>query len=156
LDYQRLDVHREGSREDTNWGERQAIENCRNVQGIYPRYYGTHGKDVARISILSRNSEPLTPGRATMFATNATDTRIGFDGLYGLIRKQLERDPARGRIFQIANARRNRLKFVFFDGSRLWVCMIRMERAGFTGRSPFRAGEARVTREGSNLSPGRC
>ena len=53
--------------------------------------------------------------------------RKGFDGLYGLIRDGLECDPESGHVFLFANARRNRLKLVFFDGSGLWVCAKRME-----------------------------
>ena len=55
-------------------------------------------------------------------ATGATDMRVGFDGLWGKIRDVLECDPASGHIFLFTNARRNRLKLVFFDGSGLWVC----------------------------------
>lgn len=60
-------------------------------------------------------------------ATGSTDMRIGFDGLYGKIRDVLECDPTSGHIFLFSNARRNRLKLVFFDGSGLWVCSKRME-----------------------------
>jgi transposase len=60
-------------------------------------------------------------------ATGITDMRIGFDGLYGKIRDVLECDPTSGHIFLFSNARRNRLKLVFFDGSGLWVCSKRME-----------------------------
>jgi transposase len=60
-------------------------------------------------------------------ATGATDMRKSFNGLYGLIRERLECDPASGHIFLFANARRDRLKLVFFDGSGLWVCAKRME-----------------------------
>jgi transposase len=60
-------------------------------------------------------------------ATGDTDMRVGFDGLWGKIRDVLECDPASGHIFLFSNARRNRLKLVFFDGSGLWVCSKRME-----------------------------
>ena len=60
-------------------------------------------------------------------ATGHTDMRKGFNGLEGLIRERLSCDPTSGHIFLFANARRNRLKLVFFDGSGLWVCSRRME-----------------------------
>lgn len=60
-------------------------------------------------------------------ATGVTDMRKGFCGLEGLIRERLESDPTSGHIFLFSNARRNRLKLVFFDGSGLWVCSKRME-----------------------------
>jgi transposase len=61
-------------------------------------------------------------------ATGAVDMRKGFCGLEGLIRERLECDPTSGHIFLFSNARRNRLRLVFFDGSGLWVCSKRMER----------------------------
>jgi transposase len=60
-------------------------------------------------------------------ATGIRDMRIGFDGHYGKIRDVLECDPTSGHIFLFSNARRNRLKPVFCDGSGLWVCSKRME-----------------------------
>lgn len=48
-------------------------------------------------------------------ATGATDMRKGFCGLEGLIRERLESDPASGHIFLFANARRDRLRLVYFD-----------------------------------------
>lgn len=60
-------------------------------------------------------------------ATGTTDMRKGFCGLEGLIRERLDSDPTSGHIFLFSNARRNRLKLVFFDGSGLWVCSKRME-----------------------------
>lgn len=67
------------------------------------------------------------PATRIYVATGATDMRKGFDGLYGLIRDRLRCDPESGHVFLFANARRNRVKLVFFDGSGLWVCAKRME-----------------------------
>ena len=52
-------------------------------------------------------------------APGATDMRKGFDGLYGLVRDQLLCDPLSGHLFLFFNARRNRLKIIFFDGTGL-------------------------------------
>ena len=60
-------------------------------------------------------------------ATGATDMRLGYDGLYGLVRDRLACDPLSGHLYLFANARRDRLKVLFFDGSGLWVCSKRME-----------------------------
>jgi transposase len=68
--------------------------------------------------------------------------RKGFDGLYGLIRDRMGCDPESGHVFLFANARRNRLKLVFFDGYGLWVCARRMER----GRLRWPAADTTATK----------
>jgi transposase len=60
-------------------------------------------------------------------ATGATDMRLGFNGLYGLVRDRLQCEPLSGHLFLFANSRRDRMKVLFFDGSGLWVCSKRME-----------------------------
>ncbi len=76
-------------------------------------------------------------------AAGATDMRKGFEGLYGLVRDQLQLEPLSGHIFIFSNAQRNRLKLVFWDGSGLWVCAKRLERGRF--RWPqVEAGESKV------------
>ena len=54
--------------------------------------------------------------------------RKGFNGLFGLVRDQLRCDPLSGHLFLFANAQRNRLKVIFFDGTGLWVCSKRIEQ----------------------------
>ena len=55
-------------------------------------------------------------------AAGSTDMRKGFEGLYRLVRDRLDCDPLSGHVFLFANAQRNRLKLLFWDGSGLWVC----------------------------------
>src|ERR1019366_7856326 len=57
--------------------------------------------------------------------------RKGFEGLYGMVRDRLQCDPLSGHVFLFANARRNRMKLVFWDGSGLWVCSKRLEKGCF-------------------------
>jgi transposase len=61
-------------------------------------------------------------------ATGATDMRLSFNGLHGLVCGRLESDPASGHLYLFANARRDRMKILYFDGSSLWVCARRMLR----------------------------
>ena len=72
-------------------------------------------------------------------AAGATDMRKGFEGLYGMARDRLQIDPLSGHVFLFANAQRNRLKLLFWDGSGLWVCAKRLEKGRF--RWPESTGE---------------
>lgn len=71
------------------------------------------------------------PATRIYVAPGVTDMRKGFEGLYGLVRDRLACDPLSGHIFLFANAQRNRLKALFYDGSGLWVCGKRLERGRF-------------------------
>jgi len=86
----------------------------------------------------------IGPATRIYLATGATDMRKGFEGLYGLARDRLSCEPLSGHIFLFSNAKRNRLKMLFWDGSGLWVCSKRLEKGCF--RWPEAAGgETRVT-----------
>ena len=79
-------------------------------------------------------------------ATGATDMRLGFDGLHGLVIGHLLQDPLSGHLFLFSNKRRDRMKILFFDGSSLWVCARRMERGRL--HWPVSAdGRVQLTRE---------
>ena len=78
------------------------------------------------------------PATKIYLAVGATDLRQGFEGLYGLARDRLLCEPLSGHVFLFANAQRNRLKLLFWDGSGLWVCAKRLEKGRF--RWPEAAG----------------
>jgi transposase len=86
----------------------------------------------------------IGPATRIYLATGATDMRKGFEGLYGLARDRLSCEPLSGHVFLFSNAKHNRLKMLFWDGSGLWVCSKRLEKGRF--RWPAAAsGQTRVT-----------
>lgn len=83
------------------------------------------------------------PATRIYLAAGATDMRKGFEGLYGLVRDRLVCDPLSGHVFLFANAQRNRVKMLFWDGSGLWVCAKRLEKGRF-GWPEASSGETKV------------
>jgi transposase len=71
------------------------------------------------------------PATRIYVATGATDMRKSFNGLYGLVRDTLGCDPTSGHVFLFTNARRNRLKFLVYDGSGLWVAAKKLDGGRF-------------------------
>jgi transposase len=91
------------------------------------------------------------PATKIYLAAGATDMRKGFDGLYGLARDRLLCDPLSGHVFVFANAQRNRLKLLLWDGSGLWVCAKRLEKGRF--RWPQAAhGQAKISLNAEELT----
>jgi transposase len=74
----------------------------------------------------------LGPATRIYVALGATDMRKGFDGLHGIVRDKLGLEVRTGHLFLFANARRNRLKILYWDGSGLWSCAKRLERGRFS------------------------
>ena len=74
----------------------------------------------------------LGPATKIYVALGATDLRKGFDGLYGIVRDQLGLEVRTGHLFLFCNARRNRLKILYWDGTGLWNCAKRLERGRFS------------------------
>ena len=62
------------------------------------------------------------PATRIYLAAGATDMRKGFDWLYALVRDRLELEPLSGHAFLFSNAQRNGMKWIYWDGSGLWVC----------------------------------
>jgi transposase len=71
------------------------------------------------------------PATRIYVASGATDMRKSFNGLYGLVRDTLGCDPTSGHVFLFANARRNRLKLLVYDGSGLWVAAKKLDGGRF-------------------------
>lgn len=61
-----------------------------------------------------------------------TDLRLGYEGLYQLVRTKLDQDPLSGHVFAFCNQARTRLKLLTWDGSGLWLCAKRLEKGSFS------------------------
>lgn len=56
------------------------------------------------------------------------DRRKGYDGLYGLVKQGLKRDPMSGELFLFSNRRRRGCKVLVWDGTGLCIFQKRLER----------------------------
>ncbi len=59
------------------------------------------------------------------------DMRKGFEGLAGVVRNEMKRDPLSGALFLFTNRRRTRAKALLFDGSGMCIYAKRLERGRF-------------------------
>jgi len=63
--------------------------------------------------------------------TAPVDMRKGFDGLFGLVRSELGRDPVAGDAFLFVSRNRRLAKVLLWDGTGLCIYAKRMERHRF-------------------------
>jgi transposase len=61
----------------------------------------------------------------------AVDLRKGYDGLFGLVKTGLGRDPLSGDLFLFLGKRRNGCKVLLWDGTGLCIFQKRLERGRF-------------------------
>jgi len=67
-----------------------------------------------------------------VFAYGApADLRKGFDGLYGIVMAELDRNPLDGDCFLFVNRTRSRAKVLLWDGTGLCIYMKRLEQGRF-------------------------
>lgn len=60
-----------------------------------------------------------------------TDLRAGFDGLYGLVRQELGKDPLAGDLFLFVNKNRRSAKVLHWDGTGLCIYAKRLVKGRF-------------------------
>lgn len=85
-------------------------------------------------------------------AVDPVDMRKSFNGLYGVVREQLKRDPREGGLYVFSNRRRDRLKILFWDGSGLWVLAKRLEQGRFSWPKGVDVRDGRLTIKHAALS----
>ena len=59
------------------------------------------------------------------------DLRKGYDGLFGLVKAGLGRDPLSGELYLFVNKRRRGCKVLVWDGTGLCIFQKRLERGRF-------------------------
>jgi hypothetical protein len=64
-------------------------------------------------------------------ATEPTDMRKGFDGLFALVENVIREDPFSGHLFVFRNRRRDRLKVLWWDADGLAIFYKRLERGNY-------------------------
>lgn len=64
-------------------------------------------------------------------ATEPTDMRKGFDGLFALVESVIKEDPFSGHLFVFRNHRRDRLKVLWWDRDGLAIFYKRLERGSY-------------------------
>ncbi|MBN1917456.1 MAG: IS66 family insertion sequence element accessory protein TnpB [Verrucomicrobia bacterium] len=74
-----------------------------------------------------------------------TDLRKGYDGLFGLVKTGLGRDPLSGELFLFVNQRRDACKVLMWDGTGLCIFQKRLARGRFASLWRDDAAAARLT-----------
>jgi transposase len=70
----------------------------------------------------------LTTSHKFLLYRKVTDFRKGFDGLCGLVRNELDRDPSSGEVFVFVNRPRNRIKLLQWQHGGFVLYYKRLEK----------------------------
>ena len=73
----------------------------------------------------------LTPQMRILVAVQPVDFRKGIDGLAGVCKNVLNKDPFEGYVFVFANRRRTSIKILSYDGQGMWLCQKRLSKGRF-------------------------
>jgi transposase len=73
-------------------------------------------------------------------ATQPTDLRKGFDGLFALVENVIQEDPFSGHLFVFRNARRDRLKLLWWDRDGLALFYKRLEKGSYQFPTDTKSG----------------
>ena len=73
----------------------------------------------------------LSSTTRVFLATEPTDMRKGFDGLFALVENVIREDPFSGHLFVFRNRRRDRLKVLWWDRDGLAIFYKRLESGSY-------------------------
>lgn len=63
----------------------------------------------------------LTPHMRILVAMESVDFRSGIDGLVGICKYKLQKNPMDGTLFVFHNKKRTGFKIIVYDGSGFWM-----------------------------------
>ncbi len=69
----------------------------------------------------------LSPAVKLWYCPDPVDMRLGFDGLFALVRNRLDADPLSGHLFIFRNRSADRLKVLYWGGHGLCLWCQRLE-----------------------------
>jgi transposase len=100
------------------------------------------------------------PAVQLWYCPDAVDMRLGFDGLFNLVRSRLNADPLSGHLFIFRNRTADRLKVLYWGGHGLCLWCQRLEagryhfpEAAAGARSvALTAGQFQMVLDGIDLS----
>jgi transposase len=94
------------------------------------------------------------------YCPEATDMRLGFDGLFARVRSHLNADPLSGHLFIFRNRSADRLKILYWGGHGLCLWCQRLEAGRYhfpaapdgAGGVELTAGQFQMILDGIDLS----
>jgi len=70
----------------------------------------------------------IVPQMKIFLSINPVDFRKGIDGLSGICRTILDKDPFSGALFLFINKKRQAIKILIYDGQGFWLCQKRLSK----------------------------
>jgi transposase len=100
------------------------------------------------------------PAVKLWYCPDAVDMRLGFDGLFNLVRSRLQADPLSGHLFIFRNRAADRLKVLYWGGHGLCLWCQRLEAGRYhfpdaaagAATAELTAGQFQMILDGIDLS----
>jgi transposase len=102
----------------------------------------------------------LSPAVKLWYCPDPVDMRLGFDGLFNLVRNRLKADPLSGHLFIFRNRAADRVKILYWGGHGLCLWCQRLEARRYHFPDPtadsagieLSAGQLQMILDGIDLS----